>query len=381
MNKILEKEGVWHSLFHLFIYLLINNRHMKANKEITEDEIKKIIELYTKEIKTTPEISKIIGISVNRVNRTLRKNGVEIREKGNIKGKEYHFASPFKQEVKDIDKLKTMFNDCIPVNDIAKELGVGRKAVDRKIKELGLIRPHSMASRDQYDDSKDEEIVRLYNEGGSPNKIASIVGLSRGAVKAHLRHCGIEFRDISQGLFQYNGKEFPKELDDFETLYDMYVIQKLSKKDLAETFKVSPSVIERCLKKFDIHVRGNSEARQGLMVGENHPNWKGGRSGLYSRLREYFRVNQISEVVKRDGGKCQICGSTHKLHVHHIRHFKDIFDEIIGEHSTLDVQKDQEELYDIMTKDSRMNDMDNLITYCKECHLFKVHKYKKHEDK
>ncbi len=27
-----------------------------------------------------------------------------------------------------------------------------------------------------------------------------------------------------------------------------------------------------------------------------------------------------------------------------------------------------------------MNDKDNLITYCKECHLFKVHGYKKQND-
>ena len=68
-----------------------------------------------------------------------------------------------KQEVKDIDTLKKMFDECQPVNDIAKALGVGRKAVDRKIKELGLVRPKSMMSRPQYDDSKDKEIVELYH--------------------------------------------------------------------------------------------------------------------------------------------------------------------------------------------------------------------------
>ena len=41
----------------------------------------------------------------------------------------------------------------------------------------------------------------------------------------------------------------------------------------------------------------------------------------------------------------------------------------------------EEELYDIMVKDHRMNDNNNLITYCRECHLFKVHGYKKQIDK
>lgn len=286
-----------------------------------------------------------------------------------------------KQEVKDIDTLKKMFDECQPVNDIAKALGVGRKAVDRKIKELGLVRPKSMMSRPQYDDSKDKEIVELYTSGVSPNKIAEQIGLSRGAIKAHLKHCGIELRDISQGLFLYNCKEFPTEIDNYETLYDMYVVQRLSKKDLAVTYNVSPKVIERLLKKYGISIRGNSEAKFGLFVGSKHPNWKGGRSGLYFRLREYFRNTSIGEIIKRDGGKCQMCGKKTNLHVHHIKPFKEIFNEILAEHADLDVQKNQEELYDIMVKDHRMNDNDNLITYCRECHLFKVHGYKKQIDK
>ena len=53
------------------------------------------------------------------------------------------------------------------------------------------------------------------------------------------------------------------------------------------------------------------------------------------------------------------------LHVHHIKPFKEIFNEILLENPSLDVQKNCEELYEIMTKDKRMNDMENLITYCK----------------
>ena len=282
-----------------------------------------------------------------------------------------------KQEVTDIDTLKKMFNDCIPVNDIALALGVGRKAVDRKIRELGLVRPKSMMSRKQYDDSKDAEIIELYKSGKSPNEIAAIVGLSRCGVKNHLKHCGIELRGISEGLFSYNKKEFPKELEDYETLYDMYVVQRLSKKDISETLNVAPGVINRCLESFNIHIRDDSEAKIGLFAGPNHPNWKGGRSGLYMRIREYFRCWSKKEIINRDGGKCQLCGKKTNLHIHHIRPFKEIFEEILSEHPDLDIQKNEEELYNIMINDHRMNDGDNLITYCKDCHLFKVHGYKR----
>lgn len=351
---------------------------------VKDSKDKEIIELvkhlYVDEIKTTREITEILGWrNCGKVNRILRNNGVEIRPKGNIDGKEYHLTSPFKQDVGDVDEMIRLFNECVPVREMSKKLGVYTNAIYRKINELGLVRPKSMKSRDQYDDSKDEEIIKMYNDGMTPNQIAKEVGISRSSVKNHLKHCGVELRDISKGLFAYNKKEFPKELENYETLYDMYVVQRLSKKNIAETLNVATHVIDRCLKNLNVHVRGNSEARIGLFGGPNHPNWKGGRSGLYVRLREYFRITQIGDVVKRDGKKCQMCGSTHKLHVHHIRPFKDIFEEILSEHKDLDVVENQEELYEIMRNDKRFNDLDNLITYCKECHLFKVHGYKKKE--
>ena len=37
--------------------------------------------------------------------------------------------------------------------------------------------------------------------------------------------------------------------------------------------------------------------------------------------------------------------------------------------------KSVEELFEIMKQDKRINDNSNLITYCKECHLYKIHGY------
>lgn len=350
---------------------------MKILKDITNDDIKHIIKLYTEENKTLTEIGNIIGISRKGISKILDRNNIKIRGKVNLNAE----CSPFKEEVGDIELFLKLFNECVPVKKMCEELGVGRRAIERKINEMGLKRPKSMMSRVQYDDSKDEMIVKLYNDGFTPNQIADKVGLSRGAVKGHLRHNNIKFRSISKGLFCFNKKEFPKELENYESLYDMYVIQKLSKKDIAETFNVATHVVNRCLKSFNIHVRNCSEAKYGLFVGEKHPRWKGGVSGLYVRLREYFRCHQIAEVVKRDGKKCQMCGSKHRLQVHHIRHFKDIFYEILNEHPEFDMQKDQDKLYNIMVNDERFNDLNNLITYCRDCHLFKVHGYKKHNDK
>ena len=84
-------------------------------------------------------------------------------------------------------------------------------------------------------------------------------------------------------------------------------------------------------------------------------------------------------VLKRDRHKCQYpgCNCTKNLHVHHIRKFSDIYWEILNEHQDLDSEKDILKLYDIMIHDDRINDTDNLITYCKDCHLYKIHGYNK----
>ena len=58
-----------------------------------------------------------------------------------------------------------------------------------------------------------------------------------------------------------------------------------------------------------LQTKNNSESKIGLMVGENHPNWKGGLSSLNHLLREYFHTNQMPRIAARDNYTCQLCGA------------------------------------------------------------------------
>ena len=109
------------------------------------------------------------------------------------------------------------------------------------------------------------------------------------------------------------------------------------------------------------------------MVGNNHPNWKGGISTLSQRLREYCSNNSLKKkILNRDKNKCIICGSKDNLQVHHLIPFKVILDRIIVQNYPLSPIEDIDKLYEIATKDKELNNSNNLITVCSMCH-HKIH--------
>ena len=99
--------------------------------------------------------------------------------------------------------------------------------------------------------------------------------------------------------------------------------------------------------------------------------WASGiKSPVYCDNRLILSAPKIRE---RDNYTCQMCGKHSNLHVHHKVHLSKIIQDIIAENE----DKTHDELYDVIINDERFLDEDNLITLCKDCHLFGVHGYKK----
>jgi len=94
--------------------------------------------------------------------------------------------------------------------------------------------------------------------------------------------------------------------------------------------------------------------------GKNHPMWKGGISGLNTRIRSLPENRQwIKQCMYRDDYVCQQCGVESKrqnLQVHHIKSLACIIRE--NNISTLEQAQQCEELWD----------MTNGVTLCKDCH-------------
>lgn len=348
---------------------------MKFDKETIE-------QLYYNDNLTITDIASRYETSYSTMRRTMKNMGIVIRERGNIIGKIYEKQTPSNKVIlsqEQVDSIKTLYENNVTVNDISNMLKISTKVIYRYAKEFGWKRSKSMMSREQYCDIFDSDIVKMYNNGMSTTEIGRHLGLSHRTVAKHLRHNGIELRGLSDSQFAHNKKEKPQELLDYQTMYDMYVVNRLSKKEIAIRFNVAPHVIDRILKSFNIHVRNSSESKVGLFAREKHPKWKGGISGIYPTLRQYFSGLMTNKILERDNHTCQMCGSHKKLHIHHIKPFKVIFDEILSEYPQYNLNDNLKEILEIMKYDSRFLDENNLITYCRDCHLYKVHGYKKKE--
>lgn len=339
-----------------------------------------LFDLYVNKQMTCLEISKILNIKKEKVLYWVKKYNIPTRPTGNIPNKEYHFKAHNKVNF-DNDHLAEVYLSGYTMKEMEKIFHCSRDTIRNQAKRLGLKRSpeicKQLLSTARADTSKDDLIISLYEQGLSSTEISNILNWTSVTILNHLHKANKTSRSLSESQFTRNKKEYPEDLDNFEKLYDMYISNHMSKKDIGFQYNVAPDVVDSRLKKFGIKIRGVSETMKGRFIGENHPNWKGGRTGLYMRMREYFATNQIKDVLKRDHYTCQLCGSKKKLQVHHIISFKHIFEEILNEHPDLDIIKNEHELYEVMRNDYRLNDMNNLITYCKDCHLFKVHGYKK----
>ena len=256
-----------------------------------------------------------------------------------------------------------------PISDIARENNVSIDTIlyffNKNELEYIPLRNKTILSQEEEND-----IVERYLNGESSVQIGDVCGVSNRLILRVLNRHNIKRRTLSESQYNYLEKEYPKELQDRDWLYTEYIINKRSSVDIANELNVSPSTIIRNIKSFGIQLRGDSESKIGILVGKNHPNYKGGITPLNRLLREFFNINIAPKVAKRDNYTCQICGKTHTiLHVHHIKAFSEIVHEILLEHKDLTPESDKYELYDIIVHDERFLDLANLITYCKDCHI------------
>ncbi|MFB8424864.1 hypothetical protein ACFC4S_22885 [Priestia megaterium] len=172
-----------------------------------------------------------------------------------------------------------------------------------------------------------------------------------------------------------NFKEFPEVNKAF--LIEHYVDKRLSQRAIAKIVGCSNNLIGKRMRYYEIEARTSMqdytlEERKEKFGrrGEQHGLWKGGIAPIRNAVRN--RLASISyERMKKDDFTCQECGvRAGTKNVHHKRAFAEIIDEIRSENPDLNIQleEDKEKFIEICVADNRLNDIDNLITLCEQCH-------------
>ena len=150
------------------------------------------------------------------------------------------------------------------------------------------------------------------------------------------------------------------------------------KKHTKESIKKMRKAHKGCIgwnkgRKFPEEWRKNiSKGRKGKYIGENNPNWKGGKTRDSLRIRTSVKYgNWRTSVFMRDNFTCQRCGQVGgKLEAHHIRRFSDILDDIAS-------NLPQYILYEGAMIYTPLWDIINGTTLCKKCHDKDKHEYYK----
>ena len=273
------------------------NTHKKSEQEESKEESNqnRIIELY-KTDKTQKEIAEILGISINKLKKTLENLLAEgkIESKHEIRKKQIRtlceaektqekiaeilkispttvsrYVRELKAEGLDIkkqqrskkkrkqrkekiirkEKARLLYEDEKTQGKIAKELNISESTVTNYIKELkqeGKIKERPKKTKQQQE--REEVVRKLYSKKKTYREIAETIGISVSGI----------YRIVSElkaeGLIKERKITKKERLDEIERLYKAGKTQT----EIAKKLGVSPTTINREIKKHGI-VRGKGE--------------------------------------------------------------------------------------------------------------------------
>lgn len=223
-------------------------------------------------------------------------------------------------------------------------------------------KPHNYIELDE------QEIIDKYEKGMSSRDIAKELGVSKGVILSRLNKNEVTMRT-----------RITEEDLDVDYIKELYETKRLSSREIASRYNCHNQFIINVLKRNGVQVRKSSsdytkeerEKKYG-MKGSDHPNWRGGMTEVNGLIRNAIAYVSL-ECFKRDGFKCVECGGgEHELHSHHIKSFSEIVSEIREEnglHDDLSTWDEKQRLVEMCAKDRRLLDVDNLLTYCADCHV------------
>lgn len=297
--------------------------------------------LYHDQGLTIPGVADRLGVTQGTIHHHMEKNGVERHDPG----KALVGQNPWHDRDTLYDHYVTQE---LTIEEVAEELGGSVATIYKWLKHHEIPRRSSKEAyrRNTPEALKnEEELNRLYwDERMTMQEIADYCG--RSLTQAHY---WIEKHDI-----QPRTRGGIPVTTDIEELSTLYWEKGWTLDEIADREDASHASVIRWFDKAGI------DRRPAIRHGENHPNWKGGRSGD-PRYRNYgpLWLPRREAALERDGWECLRCDKTDDEHraetgegltVHHRIPFHDFVPPI----GPID--------YDAA------HALSNLLTLCVSCH-------------
>lgn len=152
------------------------------NQKYSEQDVAVLVSLHHQGL-TVAEISKKQNMWTNTVKRLLIQAGVSPR----------YPACP--RYGTDVDaEMHKLFNKGLNPNQIAKKLNISAITVIRHLQKLGM--GDKLTTRPTYDDEVQQQLIRLHQEGNTPNAIAMLLKISPSTVRKILIRAGLAPRQV-----------------------------------------------------------------------------------------------------------------------------------------------------------------------------------------
>jgi len=189
-----------------------------------------------------------------------------------------------------------------PINGIVIQTGILRRVVERTIKENGLVlKTKSDIILDVIPQLKDAEYLsNLYhNQNLSLDDIAFLLKTNQQVVKNAFKRLGLK---VISGNLKRIHRHAPQLLQDYNTMYQLYITEQRSVSSLALDYNVSETSIKTLLKLHNIPTRSHSEQiKTQVRPEEKKISSKIGKN-LRSRLSIAMKNNQKTGSAVRDLG-------------------------------------------------------------------------------
>src|SRR5574344_497908 len=252
------------------------------------------------------------------------------------------------------------------LTEISEILKLNRRTITINIENYGFkdLTKHNKRRRVDKTNNLEELKQQFYQDYICDNMTLEQLVIKYGYTKYKTKQLLKEFGIVKQKNKTSNKKIY----DDKELLYDLYVTKKKSIQLISAELNCSEETISRKLKTFSITTRKNHVSKSDR--NKSYSNYK----ILLKKSRKKFNGKLRVERLKIDNFKCQCCGETTNIEVHHIKTLQSMVDNTLQYFDIKDLDSIDiiRLLANIVQERYDYNDLNNLITVCKDCHI-KIH--------